>query len=157
MKVRRAVRALIALYPRRWRRRYGPELEDLTLAVIAHGDSTPTRALLNLTYGVATEHLRARPLSVPLATAALLTVLGISEYGPSAISPLTPQPVVRPIAAVANDLRQFSTFGLTYSTGNPTVTVASMTGAPVAAGGSTAIVLDPNTDRAQSISPAGTS
>ncbi len=69
----RIMRALIALYPRAFRRRYGPELRDLVEELEGAGDRSKLRLLGGLLAGAATERLR-----VSRAGAALLVVAVIA-------------------------------------------------------------------------------
>ena len=48
---RRLLRALLALYPRAWRDRYGAEVAHLTGELIAAGETTPLAGALNLMAG----------------------------------------------------------------------------------------------------------
>jgi protein-S-isoprenylcysteine O-methyltransferase Ste14 len=66
-------RRLLGLYPRRWRDRYGAEVADLADELIAAGDTTPLRAVLDLLAGAAAERWRVatgRAVLVPAAAAA---------------------------------------------------------------------------------------
>lgn len=49
----------LALYPRAWRDRHGPEVASLTSELISAGETTPLRAWLNLLAGAAIERCRA--------------------------------------------------------------------------------------------------
>jgi protein-S-isoprenylcysteine O-methyltransferase Ste14 len=66
-------RRLLALYPRRWRDRYGAEVADLADELIAAGDTTSLRAVLDLLAGASAERCRvatSRAVLVPAAAAA---------------------------------------------------------------------------------------
>jgi protein-S-isoprenylcysteine O-methyltransferase Ste14 len=66
-------RQLLALYPRSWRDRYGAELCDLADELVAAGDTTPLRAVLDLLAGAAAERWRvatSRAVLVPSAASA---------------------------------------------------------------------------------------
>lgn len=56
-------RLLLALYPRRWRERYGAEVADLAEELVRAGEVTPLRAALDLVAGAAVE--RGRVLTRP--------------------------------------------------------------------------------------------
>lgn len=65
-------RRLLALYPRCWRDRYGAEVADLADELIAAGDTTPPRAVLDLVAGAGAERWRviaSRAVLVPAAAA----------------------------------------------------------------------------------------
>ncbi len=73
-------RRVLALYPRRWRDRYGAEVADLADELVAAGETTPVRAVLDLLGGAAAERWRiatSRAVLVPSA-AALAVVAGIA-------------------------------------------------------------------------------
>jgi protein-S-isoprenylcysteine O-methyltransferase Ste14 len=59
----RGLRRLLALYPRAWRERYGPEVAELSDELVRAGDTTRLRAGLDLAAGAAVE--RGRALSRP--------------------------------------------------------------------------------------------
>jgi protein-S-isoprenylcysteine O-methyltransferase Ste14 len=66
-------RRLLALYPRGWRERYGAEVADLSDELIAAGDTTPLRAVIDLLGGAGVERCRvatSRAVLVPAAAAA---------------------------------------------------------------------------------------
>jgi hypothetical protein len=77
---RRLLRALLALYPRAWRDRYGAEVAHLTGELIAAGETTPLAGALNLMAGGVTERGRAlagsRRFALAMAAAAVLAVAG---------------------------------------------------------------------------------
>jgi protein-S-isoprenylcysteine O-methyltransferase Ste14 len=79
---RRLVRWLLALYPRAWRDRYGPEVASLTGELISAGEATPLRAGLNLIAGAAIERERAlarsRRAVLASAAAAITAAAGIA-------------------------------------------------------------------------------
>jgi hypothetical protein len=82
---RRLSRWLLALYPRAWRDRYGPEVSSLTDELIDAGETTPMRAGFDLTFSAVSERGRAlsRPRKV-LATAmalGLMLILGFALTG----------------------------------------------------------------------------
>jgi protein-S-isoprenylcysteine O-methyltransferase Ste14 len=63
---------LLALYPRRWRERYGQELVSLARELVEAGETTRLRATLDLLAGAAVERRRAvarRAVQVPAAVA----------------------------------------------------------------------------------------
>jgi protein-S-isoprenylcysteine O-methyltransferase Ste14 len=67
-------RRLLALYPRRWRHRYGAEVADLADELVAAGDTTPLRAALGLLAGAGAERWRVlttRAVLVPAAASAV--------------------------------------------------------------------------------------
>jgi hypothetical protein len=82
---RRLSRWLLALYPRRFRDRYGAEVSNLTDELIETGQTTPLRAGLDLTFSAVGE--RGRALSRPrrvLAAAmafAMMLILGFVLTG----------------------------------------------------------------------------
>jgi protein-S-isoprenylcysteine O-methyltransferase Ste14 len=64
---------MLALYPRYWRDRYGAEVADLADELIAAGDTTRLRAVLDLLAGAAAERWRvaaSRAVLVPAAASA---------------------------------------------------------------------------------------
>jgi hypothetical protein len=67
---RHVLRGLLALYPRAWRDRYGPEVASLTDELIAGGETTPLQGALDLLAGALAERGRAlaESRSVALAT-----------------------------------------------------------------------------------------
>lgn len=73
---RRLTRRLMAMYPRAWRDRYGPEVAALTDDLIDAGETTPLRAALNLIAAAAIE--RARVLTRPSRAALAPTVVLIT-------------------------------------------------------------------------------
>lgn len=77
---RRLVRWLLALYPRAWRERYGPEVASLTGELISTGETTPLQAGLNLAGGAAIERARAlaRPAVLATATVAITATAAIA-------------------------------------------------------------------------------
>ncbi len=65
-------RGLLALYPREWRERYGPEVASLADELISAGETTRLRAALGLIGGAALERSRvltSRSVLVPAAVA----------------------------------------------------------------------------------------
>jgi hypothetical protein len=74
----RLMRALLTLYPRAWRDRYGAEVASLTDELIRAGDTTPLRGALNLLAGALIERGRAlarsRHVELAAATAAIMAV-----------------------------------------------------------------------------------
>jgi hypothetical protein len=71
---------LMMLYPRAWRDRYGAEVLRLTRELIAAGETTPSRAAVNLACAAVAERCRAlghswRP-AMAVAAAALLALAG---------------------------------------------------------------------------------
>ena len=106
------LRALLALYPRPWRDRYGAELASLTGDLISAGEITPLSALLNLAGGAALEWGRvlagSRRAAAATALAAIMTVAGIfyltsparPPSGPASVRS-APEPEVAPMPAVA--------------------------------------------------------
>jgi protein-S-isoprenylcysteine O-methyltransferase Ste14 len=68
-------RGLLALYPRRWRDRYGAEVADLADELVAAGDTTPLRAAFGLVAGAGVERWRvltSRAVAVPAAASAVM-------------------------------------------------------------------------------------
>jgi hypothetical protein len=78
----RIMRALIALYPRGFRRRYGPELRDLVEELEGAGDRSRLRLVGGLLAGAATERLRAT------RAGAALSILVVIALAVSATIPL---------------------------------------------------------------------
>jgi hypothetical protein len=74
------MRALLALYPRDWRDRYGAEVARLTDELIAKGETTPWRGALDLVASAVVEWGRAladlRHAALVTAVAALIAVAG---------------------------------------------------------------------------------
>ena len=90
----RLVTSLVALYPKTWRDRYGPEVAELTGELLAAGDTTRLRAGLDLGTGAVTQrcHALARSRRMRLApaaaaiiatTAAALAVARAHHSGPA--------------------------------------------------------------------------
>jgi hypothetical protein len=110
------LRALLALYPRPWRDRYGAELAILTGDLISAGEITPLSALLNLAGGAALEWGRvlagSRRAAAATALAAIMAVAGIfyltsparPPSGPASIRS-APEPEVAPIPGVLARVR----------------------------------------------------
>jgi hypothetical protein len=77
---RHLLRALLALYPRAWRGRYGAELASLTGELISAGEITPLSAVFNLAGGAALERGRvlagSRRAAVATALVAIMAVAG---------------------------------------------------------------------------------
>jgi protein-S-isoprenylcysteine O-methyltransferase Ste14 len=73
-------RRLLALYPRRWRDRYGAEVAGLADELIAAGETTRLRAMLNLLGGAAAERWYAATSRAVLmqAAAAAAVAVGIA-------------------------------------------------------------------------------
>lgn len=79
-------RRLLALYPREWRERYGAEVADLADELVDAGETTPSRAALELIAGAAVERYRVltRPkVLLPLAVTGC-AVLALSRAHPGA-------------------------------------------------------------------------
>jgi hypothetical protein len=105
------LRALLALYPRPWRDRYGAELASLTEDLISAGEITQLSAVLNLAGGAALEWGRvlagSRRAAAATALAAIMAVAGIfyltsparPPSGPASVRS-APQPEVAPMSAV---------------------------------------------------------
>jgi protein-S-isoprenylcysteine O-methyltransferase Ste14 len=68
-------RALLALYPRRWRDRYGAEVADVADELIAAGETTPLRAALGLLAGAGAERWRVATSRAVLGPAAAAGVV----------------------------------------------------------------------------------
>jgi hypothetical protein len=71
----RIMRALIALYPRAFRRRYGTELRDLLEELEGAGDRSRLRLVGGLLAGAATERLRA---TRPAAARSIIAVIALA-------------------------------------------------------------------------------
>ena len=79
---RRLTRWLLALYPRYWRDRYGPEVADLNEQLISAGETTRLRAGLGMIAGAAIERGRAlagsRQAVLASVLAAIIAVAGLA-------------------------------------------------------------------------------
>jgi len=77
---RHLLRALLALYPRAWRDRYGREVANLTDELIDAGEITPLQGALNLMAGGVIERGRAlaesRRVELAMTAAAIMAVAG---------------------------------------------------------------------------------
>ena len=110
----RFLRAVLALYPRGFRRRYGPEVQGLVNDLEAAGDRSRLRLVSGLLVSAAAERLRtvrldARlTLSTLFAVAALGTIVGAA--GPAA-TPATalPGPIAPPAAGGSSAARPAAT------------------------------------------------
>ncbi len=120
---KRIVRAVLALYPRAFRRRYGPEVRDLVEELEGAGEESRLRLLGGLLACAAAERLRAtRPTAAVsivavVAVAASATILALQSTSPThhvtgvaaasvAITAMRsaapgPGPIVSPIAVSA--------------------------------------------------------
>jgi hypothetical protein len=91
---RHLMRALLALYPRAFRARYGTELAGLTDELIRAGELTPLLAALNLLGGAALEWGRvlaySRHAAEAMAVAAIMAVAGSLYLTSHARPPSTP-------------------------------------------------------------------
>jgi hypothetical protein len=95
---RHLLRALLALYPRSWRDRYGAELASLTEELIRAGEIAPLPAMVNLAGGAALERGRVLVGSrratvtarhffrVPLLIAVAVLLLFVLDYANSGSS-----------------------------------------------------------------------
>ncbi len=152
----RLLRAALVLYPRRWRERYGQELQDLLADLEHDGDRSRASVIWSLMAGAAEERAGAlrgpavrTPATVALvaATLAAVAVVTVSAFGGSTgnggdqmRASSAPQPVV--------------TNGSQVSYGNPSPRIEQQLQndiqnlcTQVAAGKrATAIELDPTTD-----------
>jgi hypothetical protein len=81
---RRLLRMLIWLYPRRWRRRYGAELEELARELAANHDRTRARLALGLLVSGLAERTRGL---IPRAVIVILVVTGLITGAVLAHSP----------------------------------------------------------------------
>jgi hypothetical protein len=73
----RFLRAVLALYPRGFRRRYGTEVQDLVNDLEAAGDSSRLSLIGGLLISAVTERLRAVPLDIRLTVPTLLAVAAL--------------------------------------------------------------------------------
>jgi hypothetical protein len=73
----RLVRAVLTLYPRGFRRRYGPEIQDLVNELEAAGDRSRIRLVGGLLASAAAERLRAIRLDARLAIPTLAAVVAL--------------------------------------------------------------------------------
>jgi len=104
------VTSLVALYPKTWRERYGPEVATLTGELIAAGDTTWLRAGLDLGTGAATERCRAvakssRMRLAPTVAALIATVVAVlavlrAHHNGPATRPYFDNPAVAPLLLV---------------------------------------------------------
>jgi hypothetical protein len=74
----RLLRAVLALYPRGFRRRYGPEVQGLVNDLEAAGERSPLRLVSGLLVSAVAERLRTLRLDAPLTIAAILAVAALS-------------------------------------------------------------------------------
>jgi hypothetical protein len=80
----RFLRAVLALYPRGFRRRYGPEVQGLVNDLEAAGERSRLRLVSGLLVSAVAERLRTLRLDAPLtipaivAVAALSTIVGLN-------------------------------------------------------------------------------
>ena len=85
----RLLRILIALYPRRWRRRYGVELEQLIAQLDSEHSRTRARLVAGLIGTAAIERIRApgmrivATILVIVAVGTTIAVLATQSSGPS--------------------------------------------------------------------------
>jgi hypothetical protein len=73
----RLLRAVLALYPRAFRRRYGAEVQDLVNDLEAAGDRSRLRLVSGLLISAAEEQLRAARQPARLTMATLLAVAAV--------------------------------------------------------------------------------
>jgi hypothetical protein len=96
------MRALLALYPRPFRDRYGAELASVTDELIGAGDVTPLFAAVSLVWGAALEWGRllfcSRRAVRTMAAAAIMAVVG-SLYVTSQVWPQSPPASVHSASA----------------------------------------------------------
>lgn len=100
---RHVLRGLLALYPRAWRDRYGPEVASLTDELIAAGETTPLQGALDLLAGALAERGRAlaesRSVALAMTVAAIVavaaSVFATSRAGPAPTSAISLKCVVR--------------------------------------------------------------
>jgi hypothetical protein len=71
----RIVRAVLALYPRAFRRRYGPEVRDLVEELEAEGDRSRLWLLCGLIAAAAAERLRATRAGIAASLIALVALV----------------------------------------------------------------------------------
>lgn len=135
-----AIHVAVALYPRRWRERYGVELEQLALD--ARQDRHWVGIILDLARGAAYQQLRQvrlhpalMPAAITLAVAATLSARGLIVAGP-------PPPVLHPGLGEA---RPFHSAGVSPAGRAPRaelrITVDPVTGAVMSAHGAPATLL----------------
>jgi hypothetical protein len=142
---RAAIRAVIALYPRRWRLRYGPELQELAIELDDHGALSFGRVVMNLLITAATLHADAvvrhrvlAPLTAALAFAVLIVVVTVIR------TDLMPaeKPVTEPHVLFLGQRIVRLGFGkevITLTLNPKNGAVSSVTGAPAS------LLLNPNT------------
>jgi hypothetical protein len=73
---RRLIRALIGLYPRRWRRRYGAELEALVTELAANRDRNRARLAAGLIASAGVQRIRGLGTWGAAAIIAVAALLG---------------------------------------------------------------------------------
>ena len=158
MRLKRAIRAVIALYPRRWRERYGEDLEHLTLEVLDVADSTPLVAVADLVRGAATEWLfalRIHPATFPVIAALSLGGMFAADELHQRTDPSASQPAITAIVRSVTQAARLSIFPQQTMIGPVRVTQTPITGAATAAQGAPVLVtLNPHTDQTLSITPA---
>jgi hypothetical protein len=158
--MRRTIQAAIALYPRQWRQKYGPDLEQLALEVDERRDSSPTALIFDLVRGAAAQRFRRwrRSPAIPLVFAGLVAIATVGTLG-------LPPATTNPPRAASKSLQNSGTQGTPTRTGstapprtpsalqhgiivrlNPTTdAVLSVTGAPAH------VVMNPQTGMVLSI------
>jgi hypothetical protein len=98
---RHVLRGLLALYPRAWRDRYGPEVASLTDELIAAGETTPLQGALDLLAGALAE--RGRALAGSRSVALATTVAAIVAVAASVFATTRARPA--PISASLSSAR----------------------------------------------------
>ena len=138
----RLLRAILALYPRGFRRRYGPEIQDLVNDMEAAGDRSRLRLAGGLLLSAAAERLRAvrvdTRLAIPTlaAVVALGTIVGVTSSPGGRHLPRTVAPALPPTTSSTPPgrvkLRALGGAGIAVSGG-----VAGSVSAPTFAGSTT--------------------
>ena len=138
----RLLRAILLLYPRAFRRRYGPEIQDLVNDLAAAGDRSRLRLAGGLLLSAAAERLRAvrvdTRLAIPTlaAVVALGTIVGVTSSPGGRHLPRTVAPALPPTTSSTPPgrvkLRALGGAGIAVSGG-----VAGSVSAPTFAGSTT--------------------
>ena len=157
MSRERAIRAAIALYPRRWRERYGEDLAHLTLEVLDVGDSTRLVVTADLMRGAATEWLvvlRTHPATFPVVAALALAGMFAADGLPQPADPSGSKPAITSIIRSVSELARVAVFPEQTTSDAARITQSPITGAVTAAQGSPVrITLNPATAQTLSVAP----
>jgi hypothetical protein len=86
----RLLRILVALYPRRWRRRYGAELEQLIVELTSDASLSRLRLVTNLFASATLERIRGRGVRAAGTTVLVACAAGVSVVTATAAPPSPP-------------------------------------------------------------------